>query len=119
MEDSETGVEWVVDASGCRPEALRSIETLEGLFERLIEERGLKPLGDTRWHVFPGPGGVTGLLMLTESHLSCHTFPETVSPPSTCSAAGPDRSGPGRNVSSRPWGPGRFVFTGWNGGGGA
>ncbi|MEM7245146.1 MAG: S-adenosylmethionine decarboxylase [Acidobacteriota bacterium] len=72
-----TGVEWVVDAAGCRPEALRSVETLTAVFDRVVEEKGLKPLGETRWHVFPGPGGVTGLLMLTESHLSCHTFPET------------------------------------------
>jgi S-adenosylmethionine decarboxylase len=26
--------------------------------------------------VFPEPGGVTGLLLLSESHLACHTFPE-------------------------------------------
>ena len=35
-----------------------------------------KPLTDAQWHVFPGPGGVTGLLLLSESHLACHTFPE-------------------------------------------
>jgi S-adenosylmethionine decarboxylase len=29
------------------------------------------------WHQFPQPGGVTGLYLLTESHLACHTFPET------------------------------------------
>src|SRR4051812_26682465 len=26
--------------------------------------------------MFPGEGGITGLLLLTESHLACHTFPE-------------------------------------------
>jgi S-adenosylmethionine decarboxylase len=29
------------------------------------------------WHQFPQPGGVTGLYLLSESHLACHTFPET------------------------------------------
>ena len=28
------------------------------------------------WREFPGEGGITGLLLLTESHLACHTFPE-------------------------------------------
>ena len=25
---------------------------------------------------FPEPGGVTGLMLLSESHLACHTWPE-------------------------------------------
>ena len=28
------------------------------------------------WHVFPGEVGITGVLLLSESHLACHTFPE-------------------------------------------
>jgi S-adenosylmethionine decarboxylase len=31
------------------------------------------------WHVFPGEGGVTGMVLLTESHLVCHTYPEHAS----------------------------------------
>ena len=30
-----------------------------------------------RSYQFPQPGGVTGLYLLTESHLACHTYPET------------------------------------------
>jgi S-adenosylmethionine decarboxylase len=33
-------------------------------------------VGEQMWHKFPGEGGVTGLAMLTESHLACHTYPE-------------------------------------------
>jgi len=29
------------------------------------------------WHLFPGAGGLTGVVLLRESHLACHTFPET------------------------------------------
>ena len=29
------------------------------------------------WHVFPAPAGITGLCLLTESHITIHTFPET------------------------------------------
>jgi S-adenosylmethionine decarboxylase len=72
----ETGVEWLVDAHGCAPAALRSRETLAGIFDRIVAELGLRPAGEAIWHVFPGEGGVTGVLLLTESHLTCHTFPE-------------------------------------------
>jgi S-adenosylmethionine decarboxylase len=72
----DTGLEWLVDAHGCAPAALRDPELLGRVFARAVEELGLRPLGAPRFHVFPAPGGVTGLLMLSESHLTCHTFPE-------------------------------------------
>src|SRR5439155_27056543 len=28
------------------------------------------------WHRFPSPGGVTGMWLLSESHLTIHSFPE-------------------------------------------
>jgi S-adenosylmethionine decarboxylase len=36
----------------------------------------LHPVCDATWHQFPGTGGITGLHLLAESHLACHTFPE-------------------------------------------
>jgi S-adenosylmethionine decarboxylase len=41
-----------------------------------VAELDLRAAGEAVWHVFPGEGGVTGLLLLSESHLTCHTFPE-------------------------------------------
>jgi S-adenosylmethionine decarboxylase len=70
------GCEWVVEAYGCDPATLQDLSKLQHLFERLIAEMSLHPLGDSTWHKFPGAGGVTGLSMLAESHLACHTFPE-------------------------------------------
>jgi S-adenosylmethionine decarboxylase len=70
------GVEWLVDAHGCAPAALRSRDLLAGIFDRVVRDLGLRPGGDALWRVFPEGGGVTGLLLLTESHLACHTFPE-------------------------------------------
>ena len=70
------GIEWLVDAHGCEPEALRSPEVLGGIFDAVVRELGLHAASAPVWHVFPGEGGVTGLLLLTESHLACHTFPE-------------------------------------------
>jgi len=70
------GSEWLIDAAGCNEDALRSVETMNRLFARVVGELGLNPLHDPAWHVFPGPGGITGFVMLTESHLSVHTYPE-------------------------------------------
>lgn len=72
-----SGTEWVVDAHGCDPESLRSTAALQAVFERVVREVGLSAVGDPVWRVFPGEGGITGLQLLTESHLACHTFPET------------------------------------------
>lgn len=71
-----TGQEWLIDASGCDADVLRDPVALAALFEALIVELGLKVLGTPQWHTFPGPGGVTGLALLSESHLAIHTFPE-------------------------------------------
>ena len=71
-----SGTEWVVDAQGCDPALLRSSAALQGVFDRVVRELGLSAIGEPVWRVFPGEGGITGLLLLTESHLTCHTFPE-------------------------------------------
>ena len=33
-------------------------------------------IGEIAWHQFSSTGGISGLALLTESHLSCHTYPE-------------------------------------------
>jgi S-adenosylmethionine decarboxylase len=76
MQEAIVGTEWVVDATGCDPEALRDLERVAAVVDRAIRELALTALGEARWHVFSGEGGVTGLVMLTESHLACHTYPE-------------------------------------------
>ncbi len=70
------GVEWLVDAGGCDAEALRDVARLEALFRRVVADLGLHPVGEPVWHRFPGPAGVTGVWLLSESHLACHSFPE-------------------------------------------
>src|SRR5579864_5842967 len=70
------GVEWIVDAQGCSSESLCNLDLLRALFQQIILDLQLRPLGETRWHQFPNTGGITGLCLLAESHLACHTFPE-------------------------------------------
>lgn len=72
-----TGFEWLVDAFGCSPAALRDREGLQRVFARVVAELGLHPVAPAQFHVFPEPGGITAMLMLSESHLTCHSFPES------------------------------------------
>ena len=74
------GREWIVEAHGCDPAALTDLGKLHGLFASLIEAFSLRPVHEATWHRFPSygraAGGITGLCLLAESHLACHTFPE-------------------------------------------
>jgi S-adenosylmethionine decarboxylase len=70
------GIEWVVEAYGCSPESLRDLRAVQTLFHGMIRGMKLRPVGETQWHQFPVTGGITGLCLLSESHLACHTFPE-------------------------------------------
>jgi S-adenosylmethionine decarboxylase len=69
------GTEWIVEAYDCEPEKLRDLSLLQGLFSNIISDLQLKSLNAV-WHQFDGEKGVTGLVLLSESHLACHTYPE-------------------------------------------
>jgi S-adenosylmethionine decarboxylase len=71
------GTEWLIDAEGCRSDLLSDVGVLRQICAEVIADLGLKVIGDGMWHQFAHPGGVTGLFLLTESHLACHTYPET------------------------------------------
>jgi S-adenosylmethionine decarboxylase len=70
------GTEWLIDASGCDSATLADVNRLREIFTRIIEDLDLHVLGEISWHKFASPGGITGLAMLSESHLACHTYPE-------------------------------------------
>ncbi len=70
------GIEWIVEAHGCDPAALADPARLRALFAQMVEDLSLRPIGEPLWHRFSDPGGLTGLSLLAESHLACHTFPE-------------------------------------------
>src|SRR5712664_2713888 len=62
-----SGLEWVVEAFGCSSSSLRDTAVLEDLFNNIIREMKLRPVGETQWHQFPGTGGITGLCLLAQS----------------------------------------------------
>ncbi|MBX7054203.1 MAG: adenosylmethionine decarboxylase [Pyrinomonadaceae bacterium] len=69
------GTEWLIEAVGCDAEALRDEAVIRSIFDNVMSDLGLRSVGSV-WHKFPGEGGVTGMIALTESHLACHTYPE-------------------------------------------
>ncbi len=70
------GTEWLVDAHGCRADSLRDLAAIRGFMEQVLRRLELRVVGEGAFHQFGGEGGVTGIYLLTESHLSCHTYPE-------------------------------------------
>jgi S-adenosylmethionine decarboxylase len=70
------GIEWIVDAFGCDAERLSDRGMIAELLDRVVERASLHVIA-TAWHRFEGPGGVTAMYLLAESHLTIHTFPES------------------------------------------
>ena len=71
------GLHWVADAVGCDPLRL----SRDGVQEALIDlpiRLGLTPLGrpSLSEHSVDGSMTVAGVVLLTESHASCHSFPD-------------------------------------------
>lgn len=56
-------------------EILKDRETLQKEMENIVDGSGLKAVGSL-FHQFEGEGGVTGVVVLAESHVSVHTWPE-------------------------------------------
>jgi len=70
------GTEWVIDAVGCNPVILTDLGRVRAVFDRVISDLDLHVQGEQVWHQFSFPNGVSGLALLSESHLACHTYPE-------------------------------------------
>jgi len=68
------GIHIISDLYGCDPERLMRMEEIKQAIETTIEKSGLTKI-KSHFHQFT-PYGVTGLVLLSESHLAVHTWPE-------------------------------------------
>jgi S-adenosylmethionine decarboxylase len=72
------GLHLTADLLGCAPAVqglLQDAEALRALALDAVRDCGLNPMRDV-FHPFAPPGGVTGVVLLAESHLALHTWPE-------------------------------------------
>jgi S-adenosylmethionine decarboxylase len=71
------GLHWVADALGCDPTKLSQAGVREALIE-LPLRLCLTPVGapSLSEHHLDGALTVAGVVLLTESHASCHSFPD-------------------------------------------
>ena len=71
------GLHLIGDLTGCRcdPQLLLDGESFRAKCIEMVAAAGLTTM-DATFHTFDG-GGFTGTVVLAESHLAIHTFPET------------------------------------------
>jgi len=76
------GLHLTADLRGCDPAAppMHDLAALRALCLQAVREAGLQAVGEL-FHRFPPPpeggvAGITGVVLLAESHLAVHTWPE-------------------------------------------
>jgi S-adenosylmethionine decarboxylase len=69
------GIHSLVDLFGVEPARLADCEGLESILREVAQAAGARVLF-ARFHSFGNGLGVTGVVLLAESHISIHTWPE-------------------------------------------
>jgi S-adenosylmethionine decarboxylase len=68
------GHHYIAEASGCNADVTGSVEKVEQVLVRAAEIAGVQ-VWSISFHRF-NPHGVSGVVVISESHLSVHTWPE-------------------------------------------
>ncbi len=77
---TQFGVHLMIDGYGCDPDRLADRAGLAALLDRLPADLGMHPIAppvvvEVGAQNRKDPGGLSGFVMIAESHLSFHTFP--------------------------------------------
>lgn len=73
---SSVGNHLLADLYGVDAKLLRNAAALESLLRRAARDAGARVL-TSHFHSFGAADGVTGVVLLAESHISIHTWPES------------------------------------------
>jgi len=68
------GHHYIVEASGCDPKVIGSVEKVQQILVKAAEIAGAH-VWSISFSKFP-PHGVSGVVVISESHISTHTWPE-------------------------------------------
>jgi S-adenosylmethionine decarboxylase len=68
------GHHYIVEASGCDPNIIGSVEKVQHILAKAAEIAGAR-VWSISFSRFP-PQGVSGVVVISESHISTHTWPE-------------------------------------------
>ncbi len=72
---SDFGKHYLIDLRDCDPEIIKSVDPTREIVLRAAKECGATILDD-HFHQFQ-PIGVSGVVLIAESHISIHTWPES------------------------------------------
>jgi len=72
---SDFGKHYLIDLRDCDPEIIKSVDPTREIVLRAAKECGATILDDY-FHQFQ-PIGVSGVVLIAESHISIHTWPES------------------------------------------
>lgn len=68
------GIHYLIDLQGCKPELLSNKQLLASTMEAAARDAGATVV-ETLLHQF-NPHGLSGVVVIAESHLAVHTWPE-------------------------------------------
>jgi len=81
IETTQFGTHYILDGYGANPEILKDTTSLKAMLTTLVTEMHMHAISDTivvevGEKNTKDPGGVSGFVMIAESHISFHTFPK-------------------------------------------
>lgn len=74
MKKTTLGIHIFLNLFDCNRDLLKKVPFVKDILDRAVVESGLNKVGES-FHQFE-PYGVTGVLLLSESHICIHTWPE-------------------------------------------
>ncbi len=74
QEEYKKGLHLISEFSVEDPDVLKDLDLVKNILNQSIEKHKLCKVGEV-FHAFPD-AGYTGIICLTESHISIHTWPE-------------------------------------------